>query len=431
MHAIISIRKTLLFVFGLSLFGIGLFSPCHAESPDVPATEPSVASWLRFRGTNGQGVLSDCEVKLPWAESQVQRIVLPGTGNGSPMLSNGVVFLLSANSTGTTRDVIAVELASNKIKWTKTYASNPHPLHKYSSYASSTPCGDGKNIYVAWADPENLICKALSEDGEEIWSRSFGRYVSQHGFGTSPILVNGNVVLLNSQDALELPAGVEPGQDRMIALNCVTGETAWEKELPTSRVCYGVPCVRETKNGTELLCSTTEAGMFAMDPTNGNILWSHQCFKQRVCSSSLLVGDLLIGSHGSGAGKDNKLVAWDMVKQKERFTVKRAAPYVPTSVALDGLLFLWSDSGIVSCVDLLNGDILWSKRIGGDFSGSPVIIDRKLINASHDGVVTVLSAEREFGNLGSIETGQTIRSTIAADTRHLLLRTNSELWIVR
>ena len=429
MHAITSIRHSR--VFALSLLAVALVRPCFAESPTAPATGQAVDSWLRFRGANGQGISSDCKVKLPWVDTQVQRVVLPGVGNGSPIISNDVAFLLSANSSGTTRDVIAVDLASNKIKWTKSYASNPHPLHKFSSYASSTPCGDGKNIYVAWADPNNLVIKAFSEGGEEIWSRSLGRYVSQHGFGTSPILVDGNVILLDSQDAQELPAGVEPGQDRMIALNCVTGETTWEKKLPTSRVCYGVPCVRETKNGKELLCSTTEAGMFAMDSSNGNILWSHQCFKQRVCSSALMVGDLLIGSHGSGAGKDNKLVAWDMVTQKERFTVNRAAPYVPTSASLDGLLFLWSDSGIVSCVDLLNGDVLWSKRIGGDFSGSPVIIDRKLINASHDGVVTVLNAGREFENLGTVETGQTIRSTIAADKDHLLLRTNSELWIVR
>ena len=171
--------------------------------------------------------------------------------------------------------------------------------------------------------------------------------------------------------------------------------------------------------------------MFALDVSNGSVVWKHPCFEQRVCSSSVLLGNILIGTHGSGGGKDNRLVAWDIETQKELFRINRAAPYVPTPVSVDGLLFLWSDNGIVTCVEISTGVSLWSNRIGGDYSGSPVIIGKSLINVSHDGVVNILAASKEFQKLGTVETGKTVRSTIAADSEHVLLRTDSELLIVR
>ncbi len=396
------------------------------------ADEVASLSWSRFRGENGNGVLANCQVRIPWQASQVTTIPLPGSGHGSPVLANGLAFAMSADPNNATRHIIGIDVAKNAIAWTKSYPSSVHKLHKYSSYASSTPCADNEQVYVAWADPDNVTIKALTHAGQEVWTRTLGRYVSQHGFGTSPILVDGKVILLNSQDAVELPAGVEPGKDRMVAMDCKTGKTAWETDLPTTMVCYGVPCVRKVDGRTELVCSTTGQGMFAMDANTGTLLWSHDCYKLRVCASSVLVGNVLIGSQGSGGGKDNRLVAYDIESKKELFSITRAlSPYVPTPVSLDGLLFLWSDSGIVTCVEISTGATLWSNRIGGDYSSSPVVLGAKLINVSHDGVVNILEAGRQFKKLGTIETGKPVRSTIAADTDHLLLRTDSELLIVR
>lgn len=395
--------------------------------------EASVAddTWDRFRGPNGSGLLQDCKVQIPWTDSQVSRIAIEGTGNGSPVIFGDQAFLLASDSDTAQRFVYGIDLKTNKIAWRKTYDSIQHPLHKLSSYASGTPCVDRQGVYVAWADPKSVVVKAFSHDGTELWSRDFGRYVSQHGFGTSPILVDGLLILLNSQDAQELPPGVEPGQDKMIALDATTGKDVWEVALPTTRVCYGVPCIRITPDATELLCSTTGQGMFAMNAKTGAILWSHDCFEQRVCASAVLSGNILLGSHGSGGGRDNLLLAFDVDQRKELFRINRFAPYVPTPVVSDGYAFLWSDIGIVTCIELMSGKQVWNKRIGGDYSSSPVILSGKLINASHDGKVTILAVKGEFEELGSIETSQTIRSTLAAQRDLVLLRTYEELWIIR
>jgi outer membrane protein assembly factor BamB len=420
-------------VFAWCAISIALFSNDPRLVAETPAAtfDSQQLVWERFRGRDGLGTLLDCKVNLPWSSDQVSNVSLPGTGNGSAILVGDQAFLMSADPDSAMRHMIGIDLTEAKLIWTKSYPSKPHSLHKFSSYASSTPCTDGKFVYFTWADPSDVIVKAFQLDGTEVWTRSLGRYVSQHGFGTSPMVVDGKVILLNSQDAQELPAGVEPGTDSMLALDCKSGSTIWEQKLPTTRVCYGVPNVRRVGNATELVCSTTGQGMFALDLQDGSLRWSHDCFKMRVCSSSLLLGDLLIGTHGSGGGRDNLLVAWDIDKKEERFRINRFAPYVPTPVAKDDLLFLWSDNGIVTCIDLKTGESIWNKRIGGDYSSSPVILGNKLINTSHAGDVHFLAASREYQELATIKTDKVIRSTIAADQKRVLLRTESELWIIR
>ncbi|AMV32681.1 outer membrane biogenesis protein BamB [Pirellula sp. SH-Sr6A] len=396
----------------------------------VGYSEDKFESWTRFRGPNGQGVAPANGVEVPWKNDSVKKVSLPGSGHGSPAVWGDRAFLMSADPKSAARYAIAVDLKKSEVAWSKSFDSQVHALHKFSSYASSTPCVDAENVYYAWADPEHTFLKAFSHDGEEVWSRDFGRYVSQHGFGTSPIRVEDVIILLNSQDSEELPAGVAPGFDRMTAVDFRTGETRWETKLPTSRVCYGVPAVWEHDGKKELVCSTTLQGMFGVNPATGEILWNHDCFTQRVCSSSVIAGDLLLGTHGSGGGRDNRLVAFDLVQKKERFRVTRSAPYVPSPLATGDTLFLWSDAGIVSCVDAADGKVLWNKRIGGDYSGSPIILGDLLMNVSHTGAVQVLRASREFEQLATIETELTVRSTMVPTQDHLLLRGESELWII-
>lgn len=391
----------------------------------------------RFRGDQGLGVYQQCRVEIPWKDQSVTKLDLPGIGNGSPVLWQDSVhgtraYLLSASTNDATRHVIAVDLANNKVLWTKSYPSTKHRLHQFSTYASSTPAVDPSGIYVAWGEPEHVYVKHLGHDGQERWTRDFGRYVSQHGFATSPMLLDEKLYLLDSQDAEELEPGVEPGEDRMISLDAKTGQTLWERKLPTKRVCYGLPSVRTLPDGSkELVCATTALGIFAMDLNTGEVRWTHDCFKQRVCSSTLLVGPLAIATHGSGGGRDNMLVAYDMQAKKERFRIQRAAPYVPTPVALGNLLFLWSDAGIVSCVRLDDGQVLWSERIGGNYYSSPILLGNRLVNVSDTGNVTILAASDKFEKLGTIATEATVRSTLVASQDMLLMRTYEQLWIVR
>jgi len=397
-------------------------------------------SWPRFRGPNGDGRLADFQVSLPWEPTQiVAKVPLPGNGNGSPVIWGDSAYVLCADPDTADRSLVAIDIQRGKIRWTKTYPSEQHPLHKMSSYASSTPCVDESGVYVAWGAPAHSMLKSFTHDGQERWSVDWGRLVTQHGFGTSPVVVGDRVLLFASQDAEELPAGVEPGEDRMIAYDKETGRQVWERPLKTTRVCYGVPCIASDDSKSILFCASTGEGFFAIDVADGKQLWSVPMFQKRVCSSPILAGSRLIATEGSGGGGNIlSAVGWksadfNLVAAETptlQYQIQRAASYVPTPIVDGDFLYTWADNGVVSCFDLATGKNQWSQRVGGNFSGSPVILGGKLINVSADGVLSIVKASPTYALVGTVDLGQSVRSTIAAISDRMVIRTDESLWII-
>jgi outer membrane protein assembly factor BamB len=414
----------------ISLVASFCFTTC---SLPLSMSEDTANPWTRFRGDNGKGTLEKCDIKIPWEPKQVlAKLALPGAGNGSPVIWGTKAFLLCGDSSSADRFLVCADIEKPQVLWKQQFASQTHKLHKFSSYASSTPCVDDKNVYCAWGAPTTLLVKAFTHDGKEIWSRDLGRYETQHGFGSSPILAGDNLILFNSQDAQELPPGVEPGVDTMIAFNKNTGETVWQTQLHATRVCYGAPCLAEIKGEQVILCSSTGDGFFAINAKTGEQVWNgkESPFAKRVVSSLVYTGSLLISTEGSGGGGHVLFAVKADGSQEEVYRITRGAPYVPTPVVKGDLMFLWADNGIASCVDVATGNVHWSERIGGNVSSSPVIIGNSLVGISQDGVVTVLAAEKDFKNLGEVRLEQTVRSTPAATKDRLLIRSDEQLWVI-
>jgi hypothetical protein len=96
-------------------------------------------------------------------------------------------------------------------------------------------------------------------------------------------------------------------------------------------------------------------------------------------------------------------------------------------VARDELLFLWSDTGIVSCIELPDGQLLWQKRVGGNFNASPIRAKDHLYAVSVEGDIVCLAADREYALLGRTPLEDVCRSTPAIVAGKMLVRTQSKL----
>jgi len=109
---------------------------------------------------------------------------------------------------------------------------------------------------------------------------------------------------------------------------------------------------------------------------------------------------------------------------------KKVIPYVPTPVVYEGHLYEWSDEGICACVDLDNGKDIWVKRLGGNYSGSPICIDGKLYCIAEDGEVVVIAASDEYKLLARNPLGERSQSTPAVAGGMMFLRSLSHLYAV-
>jgi outer membrane protein assembly factor BamB len=390
--------------------------------------------WTRFRGPNGTGQSETTGIPAVWTESDYNwKAPLPGIGHSSPVVWGDKLFVLSADPDKATRYVICLNADTGKKLWQREYESTFHHLHARNSFASCSPAADDERVYVAWSKPTATTLRAMTHYGDEVWEIDLGPFVSMHGFGTSPIVYKDLVVLasfsLMSEDQLsKVEDSDKVGSAFVVAVDRKTGEIKWKTPKQTTVAGYSVPCVLTGADGKdELICCASGKDIFSLDPMTGKQNWSIDVFTMRTVSSPLVIGGLVFGSTGSGGGGNYVVAVKPGAKPEIAYKVETQAPYVPTPVARGDLLFLWYDKGIVTCVDAGTGKQYWQKRIGGNFSGSPVRVADKIYCIDEEGVVYVLAAEKEYQLLGKNPLNGPSRATPAVARGQMFLRTESEL----
>lgn len=391
--------------------------------------------WTRFHGDNGSGLALQAKLPTQWEDKDYAwQIDLPGVGSSAPIVWGDRIFLTSSDPKTAHLTILCVSTIDGSILWKKEFESAKYKLHRNNNFASSTLAADQDNVYAAYANDENTWLIALDHDGNQRWKRNFGSYVSSHGFGSSPIVVGDKVILMNSQQTEKLNPGQQPGTSRLIAVNAADGSEAWTTPFEGGRVCYGVPCVLETADGkSSLICTNTAHGFFSVDIDSGQINWTTpKSFTKRVVASPVIAGGLILNTAGSGGG-GNYLVAIrpdlnSSTSVPEEVYRVQAASYVPSPIAVGGLLFMFNDKGIVMCHDLATGQKHFRKRIGKGFSGSPVANAKHVYCMSDNGDVHVLSASKEFQHHVAAKLGQNTRSTPTIAGNRIYFRTESKLF---
>jgi outer membrane protein assembly factor BamB len=402
-------RKVLL----LTLAVLGLALPGLAQE------------WTRFRGPNGTGISTATTIPTEWGEKDFNwKVALPGEGHSSPVLWGDKVFLMSGDRASNQVYVLGIAARDGAILWQRSFPISRYHKNDYNSYASGSPATDSQRVYVCWPTPEHYTLMALDHAGRTVWEKDLGPYAAQHGGGASPIVYEDKVVLANEQD----------GESFLIAVDAATGATRWKTPRKTTEACYSTPCVYQPDGGqTTLIFNSQSDGISAIAPDTGKVLWElGTLFDKRTISSPILAAGLLIGSCGSGGG-GNYLVAvrpGDPAggrKPELAYTIRRSAPYVPTSVCVGDLLFLWGDGGIVSCLKASTGEVEWQERVGGNYFSSPVWVDGRLFCVSTRGEAVVLEASDHFKVLARNALGEQTHSTPAVAGGRMYIHTSKHL----
>jgi outer membrane protein assembly factor BamB len=388
-----------------------------------PAT--SAQEWTRFRGPNGSGLSDAKSIPTRWTDADFNwKVALPGIGHGSPVLWGDRVFVTTSEGKSGVFMVLCLRAGDGSVLWQQEFPVQPLAGHRYNSLASSTPAVDAARVYVCRTEAAHQVLMALDHDGKKVWERDLGSFAAQHGSGTSPIVHDGLVIFANEQDGVSF----------LLALYAATGKTRWQTPRQTKQAAYSTPCVLQAAGASPLLVFNSEAhGISAVTPDTGKVVWEFsKAFDKRSVSSPVIADGLVIGSCGSGGG-GNYVVAVrpgevSGAKTPERaWEVRRSAPYVPTSICVDGRLFLWSDAGVVSCVVASTGEVKWQERVDGDFFGSPVCVDGRLFCVSTAGDVVVVKAGEQFELLAKNPLRELTHSTPAVAGGKMFIRSSQHL----
>ncbi len=314
-----------------------------------------------------------------------------------------------------------------------------------------------------------MICYDL--EGNLIWERRMGPFQDEFGAASSPILVDGKVILNEDHDI----------DSFIMAMHQETGEVLWKVARPDATRSYSTPLVLERDNKKEILIAGS-LQLAAYDPENGEKRWWFNGLS-RIVDSTPVVHDGIIyvatwtpgGDPGEriqmepyadalakfdknqddfigkeelpsdspilerffriDLNQDKKLdeaewkrhavvfekaqnlaVALEPGKGGElapnyvRWTYHRGLPTIPSSVVVDGVLTMVKDSGIVTTIDIRDGKMLQQFRAEGrgNYYASLVAGDGKVYVTSEGGVLTVLKSGRETTTLSSHDFGERI-----------------------
>ncbi len=382
--------------------------------------------WPGFRGPGARG-----QVDAGWPADAgpleiVWRVKTGGQGHSSPVVRGDRLFLTEEMPDTGKRRVTCLDVRTGTVQWSRSYEFQSHSQHRLNSFAASTPAVDGERLYVSWTSGEKLELLALKLDGEPAWRRDLGAFQAQHGSGASPLLVQGVLIVAKEHE----------GEDGfLVGLDPATGRDRWRIPRRSVRASYATPVAFEPDGGPiQIVTASTAHGLTGIEPSTGRVLWSlEDLFEQRCVGSSGLVGRTLIQAAGSGGGgKESVTVRLPLDPAKEApeilFRAQQALPYVPSPIGLGDALFLWSDSGVASCLDRSTGEVHWRERVeGGETFGSPIRIGERFVIGTTSGELLVLRAAAEFGLLQRLELGEPTQATPAWSQGRLFVRTRGAL----
>lgn len=389
-------------------------------------------NWPRFRGPNGQGISEAKTIPTKWSPQEYTwKIELPGTGHSSPVVWEDKVFVTCADPQTPKGILLCVRAADGKEVWRREWSLDKVKMNGLNNYAAATPALDADHVYLFWPGVDETLLVALAHDGRDVWTRKLPGNRTQHGMGSSPIVVGPYVIVTREQDQ-------KSGGNLAsvwLAVDRKTGEVKWRYEHPkNANGSYSTPCVYRDKQGRDELVFTGNLhGLAAVDAATGKLLWQTPAvLPARVVSSPFLAGDLVIGTCGEG-GRGVRLSAVRPPEAassdaKEVYGLQsKVVPYVPTSVVHGEFFFGFQDGGVVSCFRVATGEVLWSQKPAGQYFGSPVCVDGKLYCITVEGEVVVLRAGPQYELLAVNPLSEKSHATPVVATGRLFLRTFSHL----
>ena len=334
------------------------------------------ADWPQWMGPDRNGAVSapglfggggPVELELAWRRQL-------GGGYSSVSVSDGRAYTLASGEDADT--LVAFDATDGAELWR--YRLDAAGIEK----ASSTPAvGDGR---VFALNGRGKLHAVTAAEGEAIWSHDLaathGAVPPSYGMSTSPLLVDGRVVVLVG------------GRERhnLVAFDQETGAVDWSV-FHAKRGSYASP-VLLTIDGQRQIVAPADDRLYAVRPEDGSLLWSHdglgyldriplQLSSGRLFFAQETRATMLRVARGENAWRTDEM--WTTGDLQNSYS-----PAVHHRGSIYGF-----NGNFLTCLDGETGETRWRHQMG---LGSLVLVDGHLVVLdAASGRLTVVEARSD------------------------------------
>ena len=397
----------------------------------------SAEDWPEFRGPMQNGISEKTDLPVIWNETENVRwfTKTKGLGWSSPVtLANRIYFTASINieedslADGELRGRQNLHLVCLNAKdgieiFSKSIFEQPKDapkIHNKNSHASPTPVIDGGRIFVHFGH-QGTACMDL--EGNKIWENRKNAYPPTHGNGGSPIVAEGSLVL--TCDGGDTPC--------TIGLDLATGAELWKttRDVKADKAfSFCTPQLIKC-DGISQIISQGSNVVQSLSPSNGEVLWfvrydGYSVVPRPIYSQGTLFictgfnTPKLLAIDPSGKG--------DVTDTHIKWTYGTSVPLTPSILCLNNQIVMASDNGIASGIDMHTGKEIWRKRLGGNYSSSPMASGDTVYFQSESGEALVLRIKESPEELSRNKLPGRIFASYSVIDQDLLVRSEEGIY---
>ena len=401
--------------------------------------------WPQFRGPNNDGhaLAQDGSrergIPTEFGENQNVKWKIPihDRGWSTPVILGKQIWLTTATPDGQDLYVLCIDRNSGKILFDHRlfHIESPRPLgNDVNSYATPSPAIEAGRVYIHFGSYGTACIDTRSF--KTLWERQDIPCNHFRGPASSPVLFEDKLIL--TFDGADL--------QYQIALDKNTGKTRWKTDRNSNfkdlddegkpkrdgdlRKAFSTPFITTIDGSPQMLISGSY-DLFGYDPRNGKELW-------RIDHNGYSNASMAPYGHGliyiiTGRSQPELLAIrlssqGDIMKPNVQWKLDKGIPSMVSPILVDDLLYISNNGGVISCVEAKTGELVWKKRLKGQYYASPIYVDGKLYFCNVTGDITVLKPGRTFDVMKINKLDDGFMASPAVSGRELYLRTKSHLY---
>ncbi|WP_417739520.1 PQQ-binding-like beta-propeller repeat protein [Rosistilla oblonga] len=304
--------------------------------------------WPSLRGPqhDGSAAIDDAELASGPLQLKVVWKHPVGSGYSGVVKSSGLLVSAMADVEADQEYVFAMSTETGETLWKTPTGKVMIGANGSFDGPVATPAADGVRAYHL--SPHGILAAYALEDGSVVWQHDLKKEYSAasnvYGFGASPIVHAGMLIL---------PVGSD--ETAVMGFDAATGEVKWKAGKDGVAFQSAVPVQVDGKSVVLVAGNTT---LFAIDPTEGKVIWSRPhggasaVLPVPLPGSGLFINDMRDGSTS---------LDLQTVGATERWSGRNIRNSYCVPVISGGLLCSYSSRFLVA-VDPETGDQQWRTR---------------------------------------------------------------------